>query len=120
MIAQGLKAAKALVLKLLAILVYRRDVLVERELRNHWVEPSSDISLRVRRLHGGAGRAVRANEPRSDHCHDQSGTERGGVNPGPAFRGATEAGGVRQGRGAAGGRVPRSCRRRRDSSSSII
>jgi RimJ/RimL family protein N-acetyltransferase len=43
-------AAKGLLLKVLAKLVYRRVVLFERELRDLWMEHSSDVPLRVRRL----------------------------------------------------------------------
>jgi GNAT superfamily N-acetyltransferase len=51
MTGRGPKAAKAFVLKVLGRLVYRRVVIVERELRNLWIDQSSDVPLRVRRLH---------------------------------------------------------------------
>jgi hypothetical protein len=41
---------KGLVLKLLARAFYREIVLVERELRNLWLEPSTEVPIQVRRL----------------------------------------------------------------------
>jgi hypothetical protein len=50
MAARRLKATKAFFLKVLGRLVYRRIVLVERELRDLWMEHSSDLPVTVRRL----------------------------------------------------------------------
>jgi hypothetical protein len=45
-----LEGIKGLVLKVLARLCYREIVLVERELRNLWLEPATDVPIQVRRL----------------------------------------------------------------------
>jgi hypothetical protein len=50
MAARRLKTTKAFFLKVLGRLVYRRIVLVERELRDLWMEHSSDLPVTVRRL----------------------------------------------------------------------
>src|SRR6266540_4307264 len=50
MIAGGAKATKGFVLKVLGRLCYRRIVLVERELRDLWMEHSSGVPVKVRRL----------------------------------------------------------------------
>jgi GNAT superfamily N-acetyltransferase len=44
------EGVKGLALKLLARLCYRKVVLAERELRNLWLEPSTDVPIQVRRL----------------------------------------------------------------------
>ena len=47
---RGLEGLKGIALKVLARSVYREVVLVERELRNLWLEPSTDVPIQVRRL----------------------------------------------------------------------
>jgi hypothetical protein len=46
----AVEGIKGVTLKLLARSVFREVVLVERELRNLWLEPSTDVPIQVRRL----------------------------------------------------------------------
>jgi hypothetical protein len=46
----ALEGLKGIALKVLARSIYREVVLVERELRNVWVEASTDVPIQVRRL----------------------------------------------------------------------
>src|SRR4029453_6035860 len=45
-----LEGIKGIALKLLARSIYREVVLVERELRDLWIEVSTDVPIQVRRL----------------------------------------------------------------------
>jgi ribosomal protein S18 acetylase RimI-like enzyme len=46
----AMEGIKGIALKVLARSVFREVILVERELRNLWLEPSTDVPMRVRRL----------------------------------------------------------------------